>query len=112
MFQLRLQSPVFKARYFLIVFFIILGITAGVISSQIGPLTEPEEYLPNDHELIVLQRDIEGKFTSSAGIKEALVVRFNWGIKDLDRSDVGLWDPDIIGDIIWDENFTVAPRAN
>ena len=86
-----------------------LGIGAGIVASGIGPLTEPEEYLPNEHELIVLQRDIEGKFTSSAGIKEALVVNINWGIKDLDRSEVGLWDPEVIGKIVWDEDFTVSP---
>ena len=103
---------VYKLRYFIIVFFILLGIAAVVVASNIGPLTEPEEYLPNDHELIVLQRDIEGKFTSSAGIKEALVVKLNWGVKDLDRSDVGPWDPEVIGKIVWDETFTVAPRYN
>ena len=111
-FSGNFNMGVFKARYFLIVFFILLGIAAGVIASNIGPITEPEEYLPNEHELIVLQRDIEGKFTSSAGIKEALVVKLNWGVKDLDRSDVGLWDPQEIGKIVWDDDFTIAPRAN
>lgn len=25
---------------------------------------------------------------------------------------MGAWDPDNIGKIVWDETFTVAPRAN
>ena len=41
-----------------------------------------------------------------------MVVKLNWGVKDLDRSDVALWDPEEIGKIVWDDGFTIAPRAN
>jgi len=35
-----------------------------------------------------------------------------WGVKDLDRSDVGLWDPEDLGELVWDEGFTVSPEEN
>ena len=55
---------------------------------------------------------IEDNFDSTSSLKEALVVQINWGVKDLDRSDVGDWDVKDIGKLIWDDTFTVAPRAN
>lgn len=45
---------VHRFRYVIIVAFSLLGIAAAVVASNIGPLTEPEEYLPNDHPLIIL----------------------------------------------------------
>ena len=53
-FSGHFDKIVYLMRYVFIVFFVVLGIIAAVISAHIGPLTEPEEYLPNDHELIVL----------------------------------------------------------
>ena len=45
-------------------------------------------------------------------MKETLVVKLNWGVKDLDRSEVGAWDPADIGELVWDDEFTVKPRRN
>ena len=44
----------FKLRYFLVVGFAILGVAAGVVASNIGPLTKQEEYLPRDDPLMTL----------------------------------------------------------
>ena len=35
-----------------------------------------------------------------------------WGVKDLDRSNVGLWDPSELGELIWDDEFDIAPAEN
>ena len=40
------------------------------------------------------------------------MVSLNWGIKDLDRSDVGMWDATDLGKLVWDDTFTVAPARN
>ena len=60
----------------------------------------------------MLQNEIKDHFTSSASLNEAIVVKLNWGIKDLDRSNVGLWDSKDMGRLVWDEEFTVSPRRN
>lgn len=44
--------------------------------------------------------------------KNAFIVNIVWGIESLDRSDVSVWDPDSLGELVWDENFTVSPEAN
>lgn len=43
-----------KSRYIIVVVFVIIGIAAGVIASEMGPLTQQEEFLPNDDPLMVL----------------------------------------------------------
>ena len=40
------------------------------------------------------------------------MVSIVWGIKDLDRSDVGLWDPDELGELVWDDEFDISPPEN
>ena len=60
----------------------------------------------------MLQNEIKDHFTSSASLNEAIVVKLNWGIKDLDRSNVGLWDSKDMGRLVRDEEFTVSPRRN
>ena len=39
-------------------------------------------------------------------------MHLNWGIKDLDRSEVGLWDPANMGKLVLDDSFTVEPVRN
>lgn len=43
---------------------------------------------------------------------DALVVNVIWGVKDLDRSDVTMWDPSNLGKLVWDDSFTVSPAEN
>ena len=46
------------------------------------------------------------------GLKKGIQVNINFGVKDLDRSGVGSWDPEDIGKLVWDDDFTVTPVAN
>lgn len=39
-------------------------------------------------------------------------MHLNWGIKGLDREDVGLWDPTDIGTLIMDDTFNIVPAQN
>ena len=78
-----------------------------------GPLTEQEEWIPEDNEVMMLSKEIDVNFSRSVGdVKKGLFVNINWGVKDLDRSDVGTWDPEDVGKLIWDDNFTMTPEAN
>lgn len=53
-----------------------------------------------------LQSTLETNFDTD------IVVNLNWGVKDLDRSNVGSWEPSEMGEIIWDDDFTVVPAEN
>jgi len=43
------------------------------------------------------------------GLKKGIQVNINFGVKDLDRNGVGSWDPEDIGKLVWDDDFTVTP---
>lgn len=49
-----------------------------------------------------------GTFSSAGNIKGNIFVNINWGVKDLDRSDVGSWDSEYAGNLIWDDEFEVT----
>ena len=109
---------IYKLRYLLSVFFIVLGVTAAVIASRIGSLTKQEDYIPPSDPYIVLQTEVEdnfiqlGTFSAAANVRGAIFVNVNWGVKDLDRSKVDLWDAANMGELVWDDQFTVAPKEN
>ena len=104
---------VFRFRYPLIIFFFIAGILAAVVAARIGPLTEQEAFLENSHELMVLLDDVRERFPSANNLKEdSIVVNLHWGVKDLDREEVGLWDSTNLGTLEWDDTFTVSPIRN
>ena len=101
-----------KARYFIIVILTIIGLTAIGIATQIGPLTEPDEMLPEDHPIMVTGQLLQNTFSKNSDQAGAFMVSIVWGVKDLDRSNVGLWDPTEIGELVWDEDFDIVPADN
>ena len=40
------------------------------------------------------------------------MVSIVWGVKSLDRSSVGLWDPEELGELIWNDEFDITPVEN
>ena len=78
-----------------------------------GPLTEQEEWLPDDIIIIVLSKEIDDNFSRAVeGLKSGIMVNINWGVKGLDRDGVSSWDPEDVGKLIWDDGFTVTPVLN
>ena len=67
---------------------------------------------------MVLQDEVDanfvtlGSFVAAGNIKGAIFVKVSWGVLGLNRDEVGLWDPSKMGEIIWDEDFTVLPAEN
>ena len=107
-----LNNFVRKYRIYLVIFLTVLGIAALIVASQIGPLTEEVTIFPKDHPLMTTQAILQNEFPSSSTQKGAFMVSIVWGVKDLDRSNVGLWDPEDLGELVWDDEFDVAPAEN
>ena len=36
-------------------------------------------------------------------------VQLYWGVKDMDKSKASMWDATYIGEVIWDDDFSVYP---
>ena len=68
--------------------------------------------LPKDHPLVKTRKLISDQFSTTSSQKDAFVVSMVWGVKDLDRSNVSLWDPNDIGELVWDDEFDIAPVEN
>jgi len=48
-------------------------------------------------------------FTMSGNSDTGIKVYHYWGVEDLDKSDVGMWESENLGDIKWDNDFNLAP---
>lgn len=99
-------------KWLIFAIFLVVGAVAAYFAAQIGPLTQQEDYLPDDHPMQVLQARIENNFESTSSLKETVVVSLNWGIKELDRENVSAWDADDLGKLVWDDTFTILPEEN
>ena len=103
---------VMKFKYCFIILLTLSGVAAIIIAFQIGPLTEDDAMLPVDHPLMIVQKILAERFSTTADQKEALRVNIIWGVKGLNRDDVGLWDPEDLGKLVWDDDFTISPPEN
>ena len=52
------------------------------------------------------------EFSTGLGSPSTLSVSITWGVKDIDRSQIGKWDATNMGILEWDDEFTVAPVEN
>ena len=102
----------YRCRYVFVLLFTALGIGALFVAVKIAPLSKQEEFLPFDHQLMVKKYILENHFSETANSEDTLNVKLHWGIKGLDRSQVGIWDPADLGTLIWDEKFSIYPRRN
>ena len=96
----------------LIILLALLGIGGFIIGLYISPLTESTPMLPDDHPTIVVRNLLQDKFVETDTQEEVFRVSIVWGVAGLDRSNVGLWDPEDLGEPILDEDFTVTPPEN
>ena len=101
-----------RFRYIIVAVLSILGTVGIGIATQIGPLTEPDELLPDDHPMVKTGKLISDEFVTTTDQSGAFLVSIVWGVKDLDRSEVGLWDPEVLGELVWDDQFDVSPYEN
>ena len=99
-------------RYWFIGALALLGIAGVVCATFIGPLTKEAEMLPDDTRLMIQLNLASKTFNAASGDKDSLSVNLVWGVAGLDRSEVGLWDPDNVGKLIWDDSFTIVPPEN
>ena len=90
----------------------LFGFVALYFALQMAPLNKQEELFPDDHPIMTLKATLENEFTETADSQDTLNVVIHWGIKDLDRSEVGPWDSDSAGVLIWDDDFTILPKEN
>jgi hypothetical protein len=66
-------------------------------------LSKEEEFLPNDHPLMELNKVVASDF--DGGGVFSLFINIYWGVKDIDRSKNSMWDAAYIGEVVFDDTF-------
>ena len=61
---------------------------------------------------MVMKDVMEYDFAGTTNSMDNLNVKIHWGIEGIDRTDVGNWDADASGELIWDQNFNILPYEN
>ncbi len=75
------------------------------------PLTKQEEWLPDDVGMMRTINIVTEEF--NAGENDAVVrVYIYWGTEDIKKGGVGRWDAEDLGELVWDDNFNLAPTKN
>ena len=106
------NACIYKLRYVIVAVLAVLGLASAGVASQMGPLSAMESMLPQDHPLMAPSYIMAEEFAIGEGSPSSLEVALTWGVKDMDRRAVGLWESSNPGVLVWDEGFTVAPRRN
>ena len=51
---------------------------------------------------------IENEFVAGGGTN-SISVSIYFGVKDINKDDVSMWDPIKLGDLIYDDDFDITP---
>ena len=79
-------------------------------AKDIGPLTEQEDFLPEDNTLTIVGRTLRNEFPGSSS--NALKVWIFWGVKNISKDDVGSWDSSDLGKVEMDPNFSLSSKES
>lgn len=79
-------------------------VVAIILTSKLEPLSEMEEWIDPDHEIMTVFTKIFNEFPPPPSRKPKLT--YMWGAKELDRTETNFFNITFKGNVTWDENFT------
>lgn len=59
---------------------------------------------------MVTNRVVSDNYGAGGAVK--LVINIFWGVSGLNNSKANKWDPEYIGEVIWDDEFDMTPIKN
>lgn len=77
-----------------------------------GPLTEPEEFIPKYHPAIKGWTIMSENFTDQVEKSQMVNLDLVWGLDDIDRTGDNAWDPEFVGKVIFDDAFSISSADN
>lgn len=99
-----------KYRYITLGFFFVFIIASIATAAQLAPLSEQEQWLPDDHFITRTLDLLDHKFVRSE-FDNTIKVHIVWGISGIDRSDTDKWVTDDLGRVIFDKSFDGSTAA-
>lgn len=110
------NHAVFRLRKVIIFVFLAWTIFAASQSVRLSKLTKKEEFIPEDHPDLRAQKIWLNHFVEKTYFMQPIDVDLIFGVKGVDRSGGShqerTWDPQYLGEVIWDDAFDVAKPEN
>jgi hypothetical protein len=75
-------------------------------------LTEEEEFIPRYHPNVRVWTIFGENFTRENERSENVEINLVWGTKDINREGENMWNPEFIGDVVFNEEFDFAKPEN
>lgn len=99
---------VFRCRFCILMVFLFWGVYAVSMALKLSPLTEREEYLPLDHPLLKTRDIIEDGFIATGNT--VIPTYLFWGVKDINKDKVSKWDPEDLGEAVFDDDLDISSK--
>mmetsp|Transcript_17976 Transcript_17976/g.20409 ORF Transcript_17976/g.20409 Transcript_17976/m.20409 type:complete len:952 (+) Transcript_17976:4057-6912(+) len=100
-----------KARYIVIGLFLVWFILTIVLTTQISPPSEQEQWVDEDHELRETTEKMDENFSKNED-DGAQIIHVVWGVDGVDTDAIDdRWDPEDTGEIEWDSKFDMSAPA-
>mmetsp|Transcript_16142 Transcript_16142/g.18104 ORF Transcript_16142/g.18104 Transcript_16142/m.18104 type:complete len:977 (+) Transcript_16142:234-3164(+) len=111
-FNQTYYPAVVKCRYGIIGIFIIWFVFAAIFASKMSAPTKEDEWIPDDHESVQGINRMQDYFPQGEN-DNAQKINLVWGLSGLEKSSSGnKWDPEYLGELVWDEEFDLSPTKN
>lgn len=92
-----------KGRYVILFFSFAWFIVTCIFAPQMGPQTEEVKFIADDHPIWEPFGVMLTNFEFSNANKPD--INFFWGAASIDKKQVNKWDPDDIGELVWNDEF-------
>lgn len=106
---MRWNTFVSKGKYIIVILSLIWFGLSLYFAPQMGPQTEQPEFISEDNPIWKPIATMSEEFPASGdSYADAFIF---WGAKDIDREGENQWDPEFIGELLWDETFDMSTVA-
>lgn len=79
-------------------------------AAKLGPQTELEEAIDPDHPAIIVYSRMSTEFPAPTNRRPTASIF--WGVKDIDRTGESQWDPEFVGEPIFDPTFDITTKES
>mmetsp|Transcript_25152 Transcript_25152/g.32682 ORF Transcript_25152/g.32682 Transcript_25152/m.32682 type:complete len:932 (-) Transcript_25152:127-2922(-) len=110
-FEKQYAPFIYKFRYPILVFFVAVYVMMVSLTSQLQPQSDEVQWLPDNH-FITKTLDLLSSGYQVSEYSDQVTVDLVWGVSGIDRSGTDPFQPEDIGTVIWDDNFTLLPEEN
>lgn len=105
-FDEKWNNAISKGRFVIVIFSLVWFGLSCFYAPQMGPQTEQPAFISEENPIWKPIQVMSDEFPADAeGYSDVTIF---WGTNDIDREGETPWDPDFIGELLWDEKFDMS----